>query len=72
MASLLAVQRLFSAQNFFFVVPTTIAYGESRNAKKNGVGLFILELFSKKTKKMAKNGIFSLIFLFRKLSISQD
>ena len=69
MASLLAVQRLFSAPKNFFVDPISMAYGESRNAKKTGVGPFILELF---TKKIAKNCIFSLIFLLRKMSISRD
>jgi hypothetical protein len=63
MASLLAVQRLFSAQNFFFVVPTTIAYGESRNAKKNGVGLFILELFTKNKKNGKKWHFFTDFFI---------
>ena len=61
MASLLAVQRLFSTPKKIFVDPISMAYGESRNAKKTGVGPFILELFTK-TKKMAKNCIFSLIF----------
>ena len=50
MASLLAVQRLFSAPKKFFVDPTFIAYGKSRNAKKTGVGPFILELFTKNEK----------------------
>jgi hypothetical protein len=48
-----------------------MAYGESRNAKKMVLDFSFLS-YSQKTKKMAKNGIFSLIFLFRKLSISQD
>ena len=50
MASLLAVQRLFSAPKKIFVDPISMAYGESRNAKKTGVGPFILELFTKNEK----------------------
>jgi len=52
MASLLAVQTLFSAPNFFFVDPPSMAYGKSRNAKKTDLGLFILELLAK----IEKNG----------------
>ena len=37
-------------KNELAVVPTSMAYGESRNAKKNGFGLFILELFTKNKK----------------------
>ena len=66
MASLLAVQTLFSAQKTFFVDPPSMAYGKSRNAKKTDLRLFILELLTK-IKKMDKIDIFSLIFLFRKL-----
>ena len=66
MASLLAVQTLFSAPKNFFVDPPSMAYGKSRNAKKTDLGLFILELLAK-IKKMEKIDIFSLIFWFRKL-----
>ena len=41
---------MFSAPKIFFVDPTFIAYGKSRNAKKNGVETFILELFTKNEK----------------------
>ena len=47
MASLLAVQTLFSTPKNFFVDPPSMAYGKSRNAKKPDLGLFILELLAK-------------------------
>ena len=50
MASLLAVQRLFSMKiqkNELAVDPPSMAYGKSRNAKKPDLGLFILELLAK-------------------------
>ena len=50
MASPLEVQRLFSAQNFFFVDPPSMAYGRSKYDKKTGVGHFVLELFTKNEK----------------------
>ena len=52
MASLLAVQTLFSTPKIFFVDPPSMAYGKSRNAKKPDLGLFILELLAK----IQKNG----------------
>ena len=52
MASLLAVQTLFSAPKNFFVDPPSMTYGKSRNAKKTDLGLFILELLTK----IKKNG----------------
>ena len=52
MASLLAVQTLFSAPKFFLVDPPSVAYGKSRNAKKTDLGLFILKLLAK----IRKNG----------------
>ena len=64
MASLLAVQRLFSMKiqkNELAVDPPSMAYGKSRNAKKTDLGLFILELLAK-IKKMEKIDIFLLIF----------
>ena len=54
MASLLAVQTLFSTPKKFFVDPPSMAYGKSRNAKKPDLGLFILELLAK-IKKNGKN-----------------
>ena len=54
MASLLAVQTLFSTPKNFFVDPPSMAYGKSRNAKKPDLGLFILELLAK-IKKYGKN-----------------
>ena len=59
MASLLAVQRLFSGPKNFFVDPIYMAYGESRNAKKTGVGPFILELFTKNKKNGKKLHFFT-------------
>ena len=61
MASLFAVQTLFSTPKNFLVDPLSMAYGKSRNAKKIDLGLFILELLAK-IKKMEKIDIFSLIF----------
>ena len=54
MASLLAVQTLFSTPKKIFVDPPSMAYGKSRNAKKPDLGLFILELLAK-IKKNGKN-----------------
>ena len=57
MASLLAVQRLFSMKiqkNELAVDPPSMAYGKSRNAKKTDLGLFILELLAKIKKKWKK------------------
>ena len=54
MASLLAVQTLFSTPKKFFVDPPSMAYGKSRNAKKPDLGLFILELLAKIKKKWKK------------------
>ena len=59
MASLLAVQRLFSAPKKIFVDPTFIAYGKSRNAKKP----FILELFTKNKKNGKKLHFFTDFFI---------
>ena len=54
MASLLAVQTLFSTPKKLFVDPPSMAYGKSRNAKKPDLGLFILELLAKIKKKWKK------------------
>ena len=57
MASLLAVQRLFSMKiqkNELAVDPPSMAYGKSRNAKKPDLGLSILELLAKIKKKWKK------------------
>ena len=54
MASLLAVQRLFSMKiqkkNELAVDPPSMAYGRSKYDKKSGVGPFVLELFTKNEK----------------------
>ena len=66
MASLLAVQTLFSAPKKFFVDPPSMAYGKSRNAKKTDLGLFILELLAK-IKKNGKNWHFFTDFFISKI-----
>ena len=66
MASLLAVQTLFSAPKIFFVDPPSMAYGKSRNAKKTDLGLFILELLAK-IKKNGKNWHFFTDFFISKI-----
>ena len=66
MASLLAVQTLFSAPKKFFVDPPSMAYGKSRNAKKPDLGLFILELLAK-IKKNGKNWHFLADFFISKI-----
>ena len=53
-------------KNELAVDPTSMAYGESRNAKKTCVGLFILESFTK-NKKMAKQLHFFTVFSLLKI-----
>ena len=66
MASLLAVQSLFSTPKNFFVDPPSMAYGKFIYDKKTGVGCFILELFAK-NEKSVKNCIFFTDFSILKI-----
>ena len=66
MASLLAVQSLFSTPKIFFVDPPSMAYGKFIYDKKTGVGCFILELFAK-NEKSVKNCIFFTDFSISKI-----
>ena len=62
MASLLAVQRLFSMKiqkNELAVDPPSMAYGRSKYDKKSGVGPFVLELFTKNGKNQIKIAFFT-------------
>ena len=70
MASLLAVQTLFSAPKNFFVDPPSMAYGKSRNAKKPDLGLFILELLAKIKKKWKKLTFLADFFISKIVDIS--
>ena len=61
MASLLAVQSLFSTPKKFFVDPPSMAYGKFIYDKKLVLVASFLS-YSQKTKKASKICIFSLIF----------
>ena len=62
MASLLAVQSLFSTPKNFFVDPPSMAYGKFIYDKKTGVGCFILELFAKNEKSVKNLHFFTDFF----------
>ena len=62
MASLLAVQSLFSTPKIFFVDPPSMAYGKFIYDKKTGVGCFILELFAKNEKSVKNLHFFTDFF----------